>query len=217
MEGSGREDCDSLWFVDWEERDIRQLCHTHGHWSANLMLVDHSRLRELTAVMHIEVSRSPTQTSAQSPNEASTSRASSQTQEVVERRRPVAPYIPASRAHPSDAFTGYSEPIAPGESPYVSIRGLYSSSDFDTLSVLSRVYTRPNPKIELGPVDDSVSFVVVDSQKHDSPIVYCSQNFYKLTGYKPEEIVGRNCVRILSLLIPEIRKASALSEMGNSV
>lgn len=119
---------------------------------------------------------------------------------VVERRRPVAPYIPAERAHPSDAFTGYSEPILPGESPYVSIRGLYSSSSFDTMSVLSKVYTRPNPKIELGPVDDSVSFVVVDSLKPDYPIVYCSQNFYKLTGYRQEEIVGRNLVSLSHVL-----------------
>ncbi|KAF9516665.1 hypothetical protein BS47DRAFT_1327177 [Hydnum rufescens UP504] len=71
--------------------------------------------------------------------------------------------------------------------------GLYSTTQFDTLSVLSRVYTRPNPKIELGPVDDSVSFVVVDGTKDDFPIVYCSQNFHKLTGYSREEIVGRNC------------------------
>lgn len=114
---------------------------------------------------------------------------------LSERRVPVAPYIPATRSHPSDAFTGYSEPLDP-ERPLVSIRGLYSSTQFDTLSVLSRVYTRPNPKIELGPIDDSVSFVVVDSTKPDLPIVYCSQNFYKLTGYKPQEIVGRNCVSL---------------------
>jgi PAS domain-containing protein len=106
----------------------------------------------------------------------------------------VAPYIPASRTHPSDAFTGYSEPVPHGDAPYVTIRGLYSSTQFDTLSVLSRVYTRPDPKIELGPVDDSVSFVVVDGTKDDFPIVYCSQNFHKLTGYSREEIVGRNCV-----------------------
>lgn len=125
---------------------------------------------------------------------ASTSTNPPPSQTLVERRRPVAPYIPASRAHPSDSFTGYSEPVGPNDSPYVSIRGLYSSSDFDTLSVLSRVYTRPNPKIELGPVDDSVSFVVVDAHQPDFPIVYCSQNFHKLTGYGPSEIVGRNCV-----------------------
>lgn len=127
---------------------------------------------------------------------ASSSTTPSPSQPLVERRRPVAPYIPASRAHPSDSFTGYSEPIGPKDSPYISIRGLYSSSDFDTLSVLSRVYTRPNPKIELGPVDDSVSFVVVDAHQPDFPIVYCSQNFHKLTGYRPEEIVGRNCVSL---------------------
>ncbi|KAF8312327.1 hypothetical protein DL93DRAFT_2031453, partial [Clavulina sp. PMI_390] len=80
---------------------------------------------------------------------------------------------------------------------------LYSSSQFDTLSVLSRVYTRPNPKIELGPVDDSVSFVVVDSMQPDYPIVYCSQNFYKLTGYRQEEIVGRN-LRFLQHPPPDV-------------
>lgn len=160
--------------------------------------------KQLTGSFGIDVTSSPSSLSwepSPGPGEATTSSAnsndtsasSSQTS-VVERRRPVAPYIPASRAHPSDAFTGYSEPIVPGESPYVSIRGLYSSSSFDTLSVLSRVYTRPNPKIELGPVDDSVSFVVVDSMQPDYPIVYCSQNFYKLTGYRQEEIVGRNLV-----------------------
>lgn len=119
--------------------------------------------------------------------------------ELIERRQPIAPYIPADRAQPSDTFTGYSEPIPASHSlslnPTITIRGLYSSTQFDTLSVLSRVYTRPNPKIELGPVDDSVSFVVVDATEDDYPIVYCSQNFHKLTGYGREEIVGRNCVR----------------------
>jgi len=121
---------------------------------------------------------------------------SSQLVPSVEKRQPVAPYIPAERAHSSDAFTGYSEPVptpgGPG-GPYVSIRGLYSTTQFDTLAVLSRVHTRPNPKIVLGPVDDSVSFVVVDSNQDDFPIVYCSENFRKLTGYGRDEIVGRNC------------------------
>ncbi len=76
-------------------------------------------------------------------------------------RRPVYPYIPAHRAHSSDAFTGYSEPLV--GSSHVPMRGLYSQTQFDTLSILSRVHNRPDPKIELGPVDDSVSFVVVDA------------------------------------------------------
>jgi len=129
-------------------------------------------------------------------NNEDSSASSSQLVLSEERRKPVAPYIPAEKAHSSDAFTGYSEPISssagPG-GPYVSIRGLYSTTQFDTLAVLSRVYTRPNPKIVLGPVDDSVSFVVVDSNKDDYPIVYCSENFRKLTGYGRDEIVGRNC------------------------
>jgi len=108
-----------------------------------------------------------------------------------QRRRPVYPYIPAHRAHSSDAFTGYSEPLV--GSSHVPVRGLYSQTQFDTLSILSRVHNRPNPKIELGPVDDSVSFVVVDATQDDFPVVYCSQNFHRLTGYRREEIMGRNC------------------------
>lgn len=39
--------------------------------------------------------------------------------------------------------------------------GLYSSTGFDVLGVLSRVVTRQNPRTVLGPVDFSCSFLVV--------------------------------------------------------
>jgi hypothetical protein len=39
--------------------------------------------------------------------------------------------------------------------------GLYSSTGFDVLGVLSRVVTRQNPRTILGPVDFSCSFLVV--------------------------------------------------------
>ncbi|KAI0761095.1 PAS domain-containing protein, partial [Irpex lacteus] len=61
------------------------------------------------------------------------------------------------------------------------------------LSILARVVTRPNPKIVLGPVDMTCSFVVVDVRRFDSPIVYASPTFCKLTGYAENEVVGRNC------------------------
>ncbi|KAH9975390.1 hypothetical protein BGW80DRAFT_1296860 [Lactifluus volemus] len=70
---------------------------------------------------------------------------------------------------------------------------VYSSSGFDILSILGRVATRPNPTITLGPVDMSCSFVVVDVRRHDSPIVYASPSFYRLTGYDEYEVLGRNC------------------------
>ncbi|CAK5264389.1 unnamed protein product [Mycena citricolor] len=70
---------------------------------------------------------------------------------------------------------------------------LYSGSGFDALSLLARVMARPNPTIQLGPVDFSTSFVVVDVRRHDEPIVYCSPSFCALTGYSEKEVMGRNC------------------------
>ncbi|RDB30157.1 White collar 1 protein [Hypsizygus marmoreus] len=70
---------------------------------------------------------------------------------------------------------------------------MYSASGFDLLSILARVATRPNPRIVLGPVDLTCSFVVVDVRRYDHPIVYCSPSFCRLTGYSEHEILGRNC------------------------
>ncbi|KAF8068585.1 hypothetical protein FPV67DRAFT_1370969, partial [Lyophyllum atratum] len=70
---------------------------------------------------------------------------------------------------------------------------VYSASGFDVLSALARVVTRPNPRVALGPVDLTCSFVVVDVRRHDHPIVYCSPTFCRLTGYDEHEILGRNC------------------------
>ncbi|KAG6914901.1 hypothetical protein DXG01_014640 [Tephrocybe rancida] len=70
---------------------------------------------------------------------------------------------------------------------------VYSASGFDVLSILSRVASRPNPQVILGPVDLTTSFVVVDVRRHDSPIVYCSPSFCRLTGYPEHEVLGRNC------------------------
>lgn len=56
-----------------------------------------------------------------------------------------------------------------------------------------RVATRPNPEINIGSVDLSCAFVVCDADKDDFPIVYCSDNFERLTGYTKHMILGRNC------------------------
>ncbi|KAI9230195.1 MAG: PAS domain-containing protein [Piptocephalis tieghemiana] len=71
--------------------------------------------------------------------------------------------------------------------------GIYSSSGFDLIGVLQRVATRPNPTVDLGPVDGSCTFLVVDARKFDFPIVYASESFEQLTGYSSKEILGRNC------------------------
>jgi PAS domain S-box-containing protein len=56
-----------------------------------------------------------------------------------------------------------------------------------------RVATRPNPEISIGAVDLSCAFVVCDATIDDNPIVYCSENFERLTGYDRHQILGRNC------------------------
>lgn len=51
------------------------------------------------------------------------------------------------------------------------------------LGVLARVVARPNPQINIGPVDTSCSFLVVDARRYDMPIVFASHTFSELTGY----------------------------------
>ena len=70
---------------------------------------------------------------------------------------------------------------------------VYSASGFDLLSILARIATRPTPRVSLGPVDLTCSFVVVDVRRYDHPIVYCSPSFCRLTGYSENEVLGRNC------------------------
>ncbi|KAG0946851.1 hypothetical protein G6F57_004445 [Rhizopus arrhizus] len=96
------------------------------------------------------------------------------------------------------------QPMIQSEIPVIDLRpvevkqeapltGVYSSSGFDMVAVLSRLVNRPNPQINLGPIDMSCSFLVTDARQPDCPIVYCSPTFENLTGYGATEIVGRNC------------------------
>lgn len=91
---------------------------------------------------------------------------------------PPAPWDPAS----------LNLPIPPPNGTSTNFAGLYSSSGFDLLSVLARVAARPNPILMIGPVDTSASFVVADARKFDLPIVFASEGFTKMTGYKSEDI-----------------------------
>lgn len=83
----------------------------------------------------------------------------------------------------------------PNNKPHMDsqYKNAYSSTGFDMLGVLMRVATRPNPEINIGSVDLSCAFVVCDAEKDDIPIVYCSENFERLTGYTRHMILGRNC------------------------
>ncbi|EMF08685.1 uncharacterized protein SEPMUDRAFT_151664 [Sphaerulina musiva SO2202] len=88
-------------------------------------------------------------------------------------------------------------------------KNAYSSTGFDMLGVLMRVATRPNPELNIGSVDLSCAFVVCDAEKDDFPIVYCSENFERLTGYTKHMILGRNCRFLQSPdgnVVPGIRR-----------
>lgn len=71
--------------------------------------------------------------------------------------------------------------------------GLYAPSGLDLMTVLFRIYARPNPQINLGPIDCSVAMIVCDLAKPDNPIVYASDAFLAMTGYRMHEIQGKNC------------------------
>ena len=53
--------------------------------------------------------------------------------------------------------------------------------------------SRPNPKIDIGAVDCSCALLLCDGNEVDNPIVYCSEAFEKLSGYRGDEIMGVNC------------------------
>ncbi|KAI8638343.1 putative white-collar-1a protein [Parasitella parasitica] len=84
-------------------------------------------------------------------------------------------------------------PVEVEQTSDAPLTGVYSSSGFDFVGVLSKLVNRPNPQINLGPIDMSCSFLVTDARQYDCPIVYCSPTFENLTGYLANEIVGRNC------------------------
>lgn len=55
-----------------------------------------------------------------------------------------------------------------------------------------RVFARPNPQFELGPVDCSVALTVCNLDVPGCPIIYANDAFACLTGYTANEIMGRN-------------------------
>ncbi|KAI1493866.1 PAS domain-containing protein [Biscogniauxia mediterranea] len=70
-----------------------------------------------------------------------------------------------------------------------------------------RVMSRPNPAIDLGPIDASCAIIMCDLQQPDYPIVYANEPCLELTGYSQAEILGRNC-RFLQAPGGRVRRAS---------
>lgn len=79
-----------------------------------------------------------------------------------------------------------------------------------------RVASRPNPQIDLGPIDSNVAIIVCDTFKRDTPIVYCSEGFTHLTGYEEGEVLGRNC-RFLQSPPSSVERQTAQVPHGCSV
>ncbi|ORX82533.1 hypothetical protein K493DRAFT_91526 [Basidiobolus meristosporus CBS 931.73] len=84
-----------------------------------------------------------------------------------------------------------SDTLCQGES--LGFSGMYSTTGFDMITILSKIANRPNPQINIGPVDMSCAFVVSDARQYDFPVVYATQSFERLTGYQYHETIGRNC------------------------
>jgi len=55
------------------------------------------------------------------------------------------------------------------------------------------VLMEPDYRLIQALVTSQQNFVISDPSLADNPIVYCSDGFCKLSGYKRSEIIGRNC------------------------
>jgi len=98
-----------------------------------------------------------------------------------------------SLSHSFQQLSSHSTGPLPLAAPSTFGLPVYSTSGFDLMTILSRVASRSNPTICLGAVDHSCAFSIADVRRHDSPIVYASSSFYRLTGYSEHEVIGRNC------------------------
>lgn len=59
----------------------------------------------------------------------------------------------------------------------------------------------------------NTSFIIADHTAEDDPIIYCNSAFERLTGYKREEILGKNC----RFLQGQDRKQSELIRLTSSI
>lgn len=91
-----------------------------------------------------------------------------------------------------DDSTGRSKPSAVtsklgGELVESSPRGLPSAPSH------KRLLMEPDFRLIQALMRSQTNFVLSDPSLPDNPIVYCSDGFCKLTGYKRQAVLGRNC------------------------
>ena len=85
--------------------------------------------------------------------------------------------IPQPRLSPSPHIKKRQHIPPPPNTESTALKGIYSVSGFDLISILSRVVSRKNSIIPLGNVDLSCSITVSDPTKPDNPLVYASDTF----------------------------------------
>ncbi|KAL0469922.1 PAS domain-containing protein [Neurospora intermedia] len=86
----------------------------------------------------------------------------------------------------------YDPRTAPTANP-LFFHTLYAPGGYDIMGYLIQIMNRPNPQVELGPVDTSCALILCDLKQKDTPIVYASEAFLYMTGYSNAEVLGRNC------------------------
>jgi PAS domain S-box-containing protein len=57
----------------------------------------------------------------------------------------------------------------------------------------ARILMEPDYRLIQSLILSQQNFVLSDPSMPDNPIIYCSDGFCKLSGYKRDEIIGRNC------------------------
>ncbi|KAF9766530.1 blue light receptor [Fusarium sp. DS 682] len=107
------------------------------------------------------------------------------------------PHLPSVwRTIPTEHIDNTAKPQPSTTSPDPPRSGfkyVYNKSGFDVIRALWLMSTRKNPRINIGAIDITCSFVVCDVSMNDCPIIYVSDNFQNLTGYSRYEIIGQNC------------------------
>ncbi|KAI0152700.1 vivid PAS protein VVD [Xylariaceae sp. FL1272] len=94
--------------------------------------------------------------------------------------------------------------------------GIYAPSGFDMMNILIRIISRPDPTIQLGPVDASCALLMCDIEQADYPVVYANDACTELTGYSNSEMMGRNC-RFMQAPGGRVKKSSAREHVERSL
>ncbi|KAK1782163.1 PAS domain-containing protein [Copromyces sp. CBS 386.78] len=92
-----------------------------------------------------------------------------------------------------EAYQQYHYDQAAPKADPLFFHTLYAPGGYDIMGYLVQIMTRPNPQVDLGPVDTSCALIMCDLKQKDQPIVYASEAFLYMTGYSSAEVLGRNC------------------------